>query len=92
MPDMMHLVKIHASPERVYQALTTTEGIRNWWTRDADLDSKIGGTGEFRFCYEGQRVTNFVILVHYRIAVQIQMHYLLVGAYGDEGSKKGEKQ
>ena len=25
----MHLVKIHASPERVYQALTTAEGIRN---------------------------------------------------------------
>jgi uncharacterized protein YndB with AHSA1/START domain len=37
MPDIMHLVKINASPERVYQALTTPEGIRNWWTRDADL-------------------------------------------------------
>ena len=49
MPDILHLVKIHASPERVYQALTTTEGIRSWWTRDADLDSEIGGTGEFRF-------------------------------------------
>jgi uncharacterized protein YndB with AHSA1/START domain len=43
MPDIMHLIKIHASPERIYQALTTAEGIRNWWTRDAVLDSKIGG-------------------------------------------------
>lgn len=42
--------------ERVYQALTTAEDIRNWWTRDAVLDSKIGGTGEFRF-YEGKFVT-----------------------------------
>jgi uncharacterized protein YndB with AHSA1/START domain len=49
MPDIMHLVKIHASPERVSQALTTAEGSRNWWTRDAVLDSKIGGTGEFSF-------------------------------------------
>jgi uncharacterized protein YndB with AHSA1/START domain len=49
MPDIMHLVRMHASPERVYQALTTAAGIRNWWTRDAVLDSKIGGTGEFGF-------------------------------------------
>jgi uncharacterized protein YndB with AHSA1/START domain len=53
----MHLIKIRVSPERVYQALTTAEGIRNWWTRDADLDAKIGGTGEFRFYYESRRVT-----------------------------------
>ena len=57
MPDIMHLINLRVSPKRVHQALTTPEGIRNWWTRDADLDSKIGGTGEFRFYYEGQRVT-----------------------------------
>jgi uncharacterized protein YndB with AHSA1/START domain len=38
------------------EALTTPEGIRNWWTRDVDLGSKVGGTGEFRF-YEGKSVT-----------------------------------
>ena len=57
MPDIMHLVKIHTSPELVYQALTTAEGIRHWWTRDADLDAQIGGTGEFRFSYGGTVVT-----------------------------------
>jgi uncharacterized protein YndB with AHSA1/START domain len=56
MPDIMHLIKIHASAERVYQALTTAEGIRNWWTRAAVLDSRVGGTGVFRF-YEGKGVT-----------------------------------
>jgi uncharacterized protein YndB with AHSA1/START domain len=55
MPNIMHLIKIHASPERVYQALTTAESIRNWWTRDAVLDSRIGGTGEFRF-HDGKSV------------------------------------
>jgi len=49
MPDIMHLVKIHASPDQVYQAITTAEGVRNWWTRDTALDSKVGGTGEFGF-------------------------------------------
>lgn len=56
MPDIMHLITIRVSPEQVYQALATPEGIRNWWTHDAVLDSKIGGTGEFCF-YERQRVT-----------------------------------
>ena len=56
MPDILHLLTIHASPERVYQALATAEGIRNWWTREAELDPKLGGTGEFQF-YEGKGVT-----------------------------------
>jgi uncharacterized protein YndB with AHSA1/START domain len=56
MPDSMHCIRIHASAERVYHALTTTEGIRNWWTRDAQLDSRIGGIGEFRF-YQGEGTT-----------------------------------
>lgn len=56
MPDILHLIRIHASPERVYAALTTTEGIRGWWTRDAELDSGVGGTGAFRF-HERHRVT-----------------------------------
>jgi uncharacterized protein YndB with AHSA1/START domain len=55
-PDIMHFIKNHASPERVYQELTTSEGVRNWWTRDADVDSKVGGTGEFRF-RQGKSVT-----------------------------------
>ena len=49
MPDILHRLTIHAPPERVFEALTTAEGIRNWWTRDADLDARIGGAGEFCF-------------------------------------------
>ena len=49
MPDILHTLKIHASPDQVYQAVATAEGIRNWWTRDAILDSKVGGVGEFGF-------------------------------------------
>jgi uncharacterized protein YndB with AHSA1/START domain len=60
MPDIMHLIKIRASPEQVYRALTTPEAIRNWWTRDAVLDSKIGGTGEFGF-FEGRIVTKMEV-------------------------------
>lgn len=46
MPDILHRLILRASPEEVYSALTTAEGVRNWWTRSASLDSR---SGEFRF-------------------------------------------
>jgi uncharacterized protein YndB with AHSA1/START domain len=49
MQDIMHLIKIHASSERVYQAITTADGIRQWWTRDAAIEPKVGATGEVGF-------------------------------------------
>ena len=56
MPDIMHYLGIHAAPQRVYEALTTSEGIRNWWTRDAVLDAEVGGAGEFAF-YDRKSIT-----------------------------------
>jgi uncharacterized protein YndB with AHSA1/START domain len=49
MQDIMHLIKIHASAERVYEAITTADGIREWWTRDAAIEPKVGAAGEFGF-------------------------------------------
>ena len=49
MHDIMHLIKIHASSERVFDAITTADGIRQWWTRDAAIEPKLGATGEFGF-------------------------------------------
>jgi uncharacterized protein YndB with AHSA1/START domain len=60
MPDIMHMLTIAAPPERVYQALTTAEGIRAWWTREAELDGQVGGAGEFRF-YGGRVVTTVTV-------------------------------
>jgi uncharacterized protein YndB with AHSA1/START domain len=47
--DIMQLIKIHASSERVYEAITTADGIRQWWTRDAAIEPKVGAAGEFGF-------------------------------------------
>ena len=49
MQDIMYLIKIHAPSERVYQAITTADGIRQWWTRDAAIEPKVGAAGEFGF-------------------------------------------
>ncbi len=57
MPDIMHQIRIQATPERVYQALTLPGEIRQWWTRDAELDAKVGGKGEFAFSDRKVRTT-----------------------------------
>lgn len=49
MADILHLLQIHAPRENVYAAIATIEGVRNWFSRDADLDSRVGGSGEIRF-------------------------------------------
>jgi len=49
MHDIMHLIRIHASSDRAYEAITAADGIRQWWTRDAAIAAKVGGVGEFEF-------------------------------------------
>lgn len=48
MPDIMHRVGIAAEPMRVFEALTTVEGIRSWWIADTHGDASEGGTFQFQ--------------------------------------------
>ena len=57
MADIRHLLKIAADLQRVYRALTTASGIREWWTDNADLEEKAGGKSVFRFSYENIKET-----------------------------------
>jgi uncharacterized protein YndB with AHSA1/START domain len=52
----MHCLRIDAPVERVYRAITTAEDVRNWWTRECELDGTVGGLGAFSF-YNGRVVT-----------------------------------
>jgi uncharacterized protein YndB with AHSA1/START domain len=47
---------LRSSAGRCLFRLTTPEGVRSWWTADADLDANVGGGGEFRF-YGGEKIT-----------------------------------
>ena len=50
MVDILHKVGIKSSsPNDVYRALTTREGLSAWWTSDTQGDSKVGGVIQFRF-------------------------------------------
>lgn len=40
---------IQASPEKIYDAITTEKGLQQWWTKQVELYPHIGGTGTFTF-------------------------------------------
>jgi uncharacterized protein YndB with AHSA1/START domain len=48
MPDILHRVGIAGEPIRVFEALTSVDGIRNWWNETTTGDASEGGTFEFR--------------------------------------------
>ncbi|RKY93435.1 MAG: SRPBCC domain-containing protein, partial [Ignavibacteriae bacterium] len=49
MAHLKHYLLIKSSPEKVYKALTSTEGLRGWWTLEAKTDGRIDGIAEFTF-------------------------------------------
>jgi uncharacterized protein YndB with AHSA1/START domain len=49
MVDILHRVGVLSSPDQVYTALTTVDGLSHWWTEDTRGDSDIGGVLQFRF-------------------------------------------
>jgi uncharacterized protein YndB with AHSA1/START domain len=50
MVDILHRVGVKTStPEKVYDALTTLEGLAGWWTEDTTGSTDVDGVIEFRF-------------------------------------------
>jgi uncharacterized protein YndB with AHSA1/START domain len=49
MVDILHRIGATASPEAVYAALTTIDGLAGWWTEDTTGDPEVGGVIRFRF-------------------------------------------
>ena len=49
MVDILHRIGVTSSPDDVYAALTTIEGLSDWWTQDTEGDTEVGGVIRFRF-------------------------------------------
>ncbi|MGZ4728324.1 MAG: SRPBCC family protein, partial [Acidimicrobiales bacterium] len=49
MYDILHRIGIAAPRARVYDALTTLDGLAGWWTRDVSGDPDAGGKVTFLF-------------------------------------------
>jgi uncharacterized protein YndB with AHSA1/START domain len=49
MDSIQNTIEIATSPGKVYQAITTTEGERGWWTTDCEVGARVGEQAVFRF-------------------------------------------
>lgn len=50
MVDILHRIGVETpTPEKVYDALTTIDGLAGWWTDDTTGSPDVGGVLEFRF-------------------------------------------
>ena len=49
MPDILHRVGINAKPKKVFETLTTIDGLRHWWTLETEGNPKKDGTILFGF-------------------------------------------
>lgn len=50
MPDILHRVGVeNATPEQVYTALTTLDGLSGWWAEKTTGSTDVGGVIAFRF-------------------------------------------
>jgi uncharacterized protein YndB with AHSA1/START domain len=49
MPDILHRVGIKSSPKQVYDALSTIQGLSNWWVTGTKGNAKQRGIRHFGF-------------------------------------------
>lgn len=49
MVDIIHRIGIKSNTAQVYKALTTIDGLANWWTEEVQGEEQIGGKIEFCF-------------------------------------------
>jgi uncharacterized protein YndB with AHSA1/START domain len=49
MPNILHQIKINATPEHVFDLIASSEGLRSWWTHDVDAEPVEGSMAIFGF-------------------------------------------
>lgn len=49
MPEIVNEFTVDAPLERVWEAVSTTEGLKSWWTDDSFSEAVLGGKAEFGF-------------------------------------------
>jgi len=50
MPDILHRVGVNASPDRVFNALSSIQGLQHWWVGETTGETGLGGLIDFGFC------------------------------------------
>ncbi len=56
MSDIVQKINIGASPEKVYEAVASGDGVRNWWCTRSDVATTVGAEHSMKFNHEGQEM------------------------------------
>ena len=54
--DITHNLKINASPETIYKAVATEQGIQGWWCKDSEIGEEEGEKSLLKFNKQGNIV------------------------------------
>jgi uncharacterized protein YndB with AHSA1/START domain len=49
MVNIIHRIGIRSTSDKVYKAVSTVEGVSNWWTEEVEGDGEAGGKIQFTF-------------------------------------------
>jgi len=49
MKTILHVFDVNAPRDKVFKAITTQEGLSNWWTTDVSVDPGVGSIIDFQF-------------------------------------------
>lgn len=49
MPDIFHSFKIKALPDKVFEGISTSKGLDNWWTKSSEEQPEMGGIYTLNF-------------------------------------------
>jgi len=64
MADILHRIGIKSPATKVYEALSSLEGLSHWWTEEVSGEGKVGGKIEFLFRSKtGELIGNMVMQV-----------------------------
>ncbi|HET8840098.1 MAG TPA: SRPBCC domain-containing protein [Ktedonobacteraceae bacterium] len=47
--DIVHSISIETTPERLYETITTQNGLAEWWTPETKAEPIVGAINEFHF-------------------------------------------
>ena len=54
--SLVHQVNVKASPDAIYEAVSTERGLASFWTTDSKAEARVGSTATFGFGGPSQRM------------------------------------
>ena len=75
MINIIHRIGIRSKPNKVYKAISTVEGIANWWTEEVEGNGEVGGKIQFTFRTETGDIKGQMLMEVQELIPQQRVHW-----------------